>query len=422
MRSNSENYRAGQRSIWTLAALIAAFAALAVMLTAASGAPAAPAADTSAGKDPVAFSLQSDEEEWNPVRMLAAPARDLAERLDGVDLLPTPQLRGAQTAASRKLDNTTAYPQRTHGRVFASAGGSDFSCSGTVVTTGTANLIATAGHCVYDPALGGFIDSLVFVPGYKDGARPFGTFEGLYVVTPGEWIRFNSLDHDVAFVQVAPSAQGEIADVVGSRGIGFNQPVKQKVETFGYPAAPTPKYDGQDLVRCKGKTAKQKPASTRNGSIGMRCDMQFGASGGGWVSQDSFVISNVSHGLTSNANVFFGPIYGGAVKKLYKFKSGADYPSTEPVRCLGKLATIVGSDANDKIKGTKANDVIATLGGKDVVKSKGGKDRICTGEGNDVIKSGSGKDKLDGGPGSDRCDGGGKKDKASGCEKRRRIP
>jgi Ca2+-binding RTX toxin-like protein len=55
--------------------------------------------------------------------------------------------------------------------------------------------------------------------------------------------------------------------------------------------------------------------------------------------------------------------------------------------CLGKPATIVGTDGNDTLTGTDGNDVIAGLGGDDVITSGGSDewDLICGGDGNDVV-------------------------------------
>jgi Tol biopolymer transport system component len=94
--------------------------------------------------------------------------------------------------------------------------------------------------------------------------------------------------------------------------------------------------------------------------------------------------------------------------------------------CGGRQATIVGSDAGEKLKGTKRADVIVANGGKDKIKGKGGKDRLCGGTGKDKLKAGpgndrlfggSGKDKLSGAKGTDRCAGGKGRDAGKGCEK-----
>ncbi|WP_051485936.1 calcium-binding protein [Nocardioides sp. J54] len=59
-------------------------------------------------------------------------------------------------------------------------------------------------------------------------------------------------------------------------------------------------------------------------------------------------------------------------------------------RCAGLKATIVGTDAADKINGTSGRDVIVARGGNDVVDGRGGPDVICGSAGNDTIRSGAG--------------------------------
>jgi Ca2+-binding RTX toxin-like protein len=93
-------------------------------------------------------------------------------------------------------------------------------------------------------------------------------------------------------------------------------------------------------------------------------------------------------------------------------------------KCHGRVATIVGTDGNDKIKGTNGDDVIVSLGGKDKIKSGKGRDVICSGAGNDkvgskgpqavYVKAGGGDDTVTGGRGDDTLVGGGGDDALRG--------
>ncbi|MGE5273509.1 MAG: calcium-binding protein [Verrucomicrobiota bacterium] len=100
--------------------------------------------------------------------------------------------------------------------------------------------------------------------------------------------------------------------------------------------------------------------------------------------------------------------------------SGGGGTLTSPPTCKGKPATIVGTDAADKLFGTSAADVIVGLGGNDTLPGFAGNDLICGGAGKDTLKGGkgndklygeSGKDTLKGGPGKDKLNGGPGKDK-----------
>ena len=67
--------------------------------------------------------------------------------------------------------------------------------------------------------------------------------------------------------------------------------------------------------------------------------------------------------------------------------------ATRP-RCLGAVATKVGTKFSDVLRGTPRRDVIVGLGGPDIIIAGGGNDLIC---------GGPGQDRVDGGPGNNRC-------------------
>ncbi|WP_183061672.1 choice-of-anchor U domain-containing protein [Motilibacter peucedani] len=76
------------------------------------------------------------------------------------------------------------------------------------------------------------------------------------------------------------------------------------------------------------------------------------------------------------------------------------------LRCDGQVATIVGTEGNDRITGTAGDDVIVALGGKDKVQGGDGNDVVCGGAGDDTIHGGAGDDHLFGGDGHDSLHGG----------------
>ncbi len=74
--------------------------------------------------------------------------------------------------------------------------------------------------------------------------------------------------------------------------------------------------------------------------------------------------------------------------------------------CSNRLATIVGTNGNNRINGTSGNDVIVGKKGKDIIDGKGGNDIICGNGGKDTLIGGSGTDILIGGSGNDTLRGG----------------
>jgi Ca2+-binding RTX toxin-like protein len=85
--------------------------------------------------------------------------------------------------------------------------------------------------------------------------------------------------------------------------------------------------------------------------------------------------------------------------------AGSAYGAAAP-RCLGKVATIVGTNGDDELVGTAGPDVIMARGGWDLIRSGAGGDRICGGRGLDFVRAGGGDDRIVTGPGSDTVHGG----------------
>jgi Ca2+-binding RTX toxin-like protein len=74
-------------------------------------------------------------------------------------------------------------------------------------------------------------------------------------------------------------------------------------------------------------------------------------------------------------------------------------PEVKEPRCHGRVPTILGTDAADKLRGTPSRDVIWGGPGDDEIAGSLGNDLICGGAGADLIHGGRGNDILDGGEG-----------------------
>src|SRR4051794_18596256 len=91
---------------------------------------------------------------------------------------------------------------------------------------------------------------------------------------------------------------------------------------------------------------------------------------------------------------------------IVAFGAGPSSGAHSRPTCLGRTATIVGTNGSNRISGTRGKDVIAALGGNDVIEAKGhradhGNDIVCGGTGNDKIVGNAFEEKLVGGPGND---------------------
>ena len=412
----------------TVRAGFAALFSILILAAALSASIASAGGEVGVAAPPVATTLNAGATDayWTPQRIEAAQPLDLAEgEVDEGTAAPAPDLFSASATpfGSTEVNKVEKYPNRVHGKLIGTfAGVGDYSCSATVISSGSGSLVLTAGHCVFDA--GGtnrFATNLAFIPGYSRNSVPLGIWQGTNAITTKGWVRKAALDYDFALIRVGISPFGTLQSVVGSRGIGFDQKRKQRLSAYGYPAKGNPRYNGDRLIRCDSGYLGDPYRSGGPRSRGMRCDMQQGASGGGWVSQHSFVISDTSHGYPQlSKRKIFGPYFGAVAKSLYKSNSKA-FPSIGPIGCNGKVATIVATNQNEKIRGTKGKDIIATLGGNDQIKGRGGSDIICAGAGNDRVIGGGGKDRIIGGDGYDKCGGSKGNDSIKQCEKKRKA-
>ncbi|MEV0596563.1 trypsin-like serine peptidase [Nonomuraea cavernae] len=93
---------------------------------------------------------------------------------------------------------------KTIGKVFFEwKDGNLYYCSGTSIQSQYRNLVATAGHCVYDIAGNDEVVSRwVFVPGYYQGKAPYGLYIGKQAFTHYDFDVYEDFDRDYAFVTV----------------------------------------------------------------------------------------------------------------------------------------------------------------------------------------------------------------------------
>lgn len=312
--------------------------------------------------------------------------------------------------------NNTGFPERAHGKAFFTIfGGSEpgnYLCSGTAVRSRSHTLVWTAGHCVNDPEFGGgFATNFEFVPGYRNGRRPFGEWVARRLFTTSGWRDNLNLRFDLGAAEMARDREGRgVQDVLGARGIAFNQSRNQTFVAYGFPAVSTPfrSFDGQRLYACTSPRIGDDSLPPGGGPNPMEinCDMTGGSSGGGWVIDNRFVNSVTSYGYEDDFNSLFGPYMGTTAKNLYEAARGRKR------KCAGAEVTNLGGGGGDDYRGTANADSFKLRGGPDKGRGGSGRDRICGGKGRDV---------LVGGPGFDRCNGGQGRDRARGCEKRKKI-
>ncbi|MDP4511401.1 trypsin-like serine peptidase [Nonomuraea turcica] len=176
-------------------------------------------ADTDIAKDPMATSAANAKAivdywaESNGAALKAATESNVWDKADVAKLQSkggySSDTKPGSTAPIGEEKKTTAKVQnvnlpKTIGKVFfVNSKGEKKWCSATSIQSKYRNLVATAGHCVYDTATNSDVMSKwVFVPGYYQGRAPWGIYVGKQAFTHYDFDVYEDYDRDYAFVTV----------------------------------------------------------------------------------------------------------------------------------------------------------------------------------------------------------------------------
>jgi V8-like Glu-specific endopeptidase len=213
---------------------------------------------------------------------------------------------------------------RTTGKVFFTMAGQNYVCSGSAVASPDASTVLTAGHCVNSggdvTGAGVMATSWAFVPGYADGARPYGTFTATHLATTTGWVAGSDFDVDLAYANVGRNESGQtLAEAVGGQPIGFDRARGGPATVFGYPAASP--FTGQRLTYCTSLLLQD--SFYLSPDQGLRCDMTPGSSGGPWLAGfdtstgTGTLVSVTSFIYTAHPGYLWGPYLGSTAQTLY---------------------------------------------------------------------------------------------------------
>ncbi|MBB6546332.1 trypsin-like serine peptidase [Nonomuraea rubra] len=113
-----------------------------------------------------------------------------------------PGMTGPTTAPKAGTSKNVNLP-KTIGKVFfLDKSGHYRWCSATSIQSRNRNLVATAGHCVFENGKDQVYRKWIFVPGYYQGKAPWGVYVGAYAFTAYDLDTYDDYDGDYAFVAV----------------------------------------------------------------------------------------------------------------------------------------------------------------------------------------------------------------------------
>lgn len=314
----------------SLAASLLSLSTAAILALAGAGSASA-APSTADKKSPLSVASATVDstgaaEYWTADRMRAAIPGDVlaGKALERSSSSATSVLKGPKT----KVPGTTGKPTLavaenpvTHvGKVFFMLGGANYVCSGNAVSSANRSTVATAGHCVNE-GRGAFATKFIFVPGYQDGAAPYGEWTSSTLHAPTQWSSGGDINYDTGFAVMNKLDGKSLTDVVGGSGVVFNQAYGLKYTSYGYPAAKP--FTGERLWSCTGTATKD--TNQQFTTQGIPCDMTGGSSGGPWLTStgDGVFQNSINSYGYSPKPVMYGPYWGAVIEATYNFAAAA---------------------------------------------------------------------------------------------------
>ena len=128
---------------------------------------------------------------------------------------------------------------------FVGADGKPHWCSATAIQSQHKNLVATAGHCVYDTKKDkAALDKWVFIPGYYEGKTPWGIYVGKTAYTHFDFSFYHDGDFDYAFVAVYNGVQVTGVSTSNVKDWLVNRVFKTKADALKAQQSLETKYTG----------------------------------------------------------------------------------------------------------------------------------------------------------------------------------
>jgi V8-like Glu-specific endopeptidase len=206
---------------------------------------------------------------------LAMVGEEVEPSARGTSGLPYSNTRNVPFTAA--TDN--AYPHRTIGKwFFTKPGVGNFVCSASVIRH---RIVVTAGHCLHQGSGGsaGFFTNFMFVPSYRNGAAPFGSWTRRQCAVTATWATGggtvpNAADYGMC--DMNDRSGNRIGNVTGFLGWLTLNLARNHAHIFGYPC-------NLDSCQYMNQTTAGNGPANGNNTIIYGSNQRGGVSGGPYI-------------------------------------------------------------------------------------------------------------------------------------------
>ena len=239
------------------------------------------------------------------------------------------------------LNTNTSYPYRAAGKLFFKIGTASYICSASLIKRG---IVVTAAHCVANYGHSQFYSGWQFVPGYRNGAAPFGTWTVKQV-----WIKtayYNGTDgcavygivcpDDVAVLILNTSQAGGYPGTAtgwlgyGWNGYSFTSNHLTHITQLGYPAG----LDNAAYMERNDSYGYVSSGNSNNTVIGS--NMNGGSSGCPWIANFGLpsTLTGETNGSAPAPNVVVGVTSWGYTSTAPKEQGASPFTSNNIISLL----------------------------------------------------------------------------------------
>jgi V8-like Glu-specific endopeptidase len=213
-------------------------------------------------------------------------------------------------------DAHTAMAALQVGALFEHDASGGHFCTASVVASPGEDLLVTAAHCISNGDGSGYKQDIVFIPGYRNGAAPYGVWTPERLLVAPQWAYSADPDFDVGFIVLQPHDGENIQQVLGANQFGHDTGYQYLVRVTGYPSS------GGAPIACVNWTSRQSATQLEFNCGGYT----GGTSGSPWVTgfdprTRTGTIVGVIGGYQQGGNtpsVSYSAYFGSGIYQLYE--------------------------------------------------------------------------------------------------------